>query len=291
LGAARNFNNQAGATPFTNRNGGRTLVYSYGQGYDNPYNFAGLQGFGVAFGQAFGSMPGSGNFLVYSSYAQVGLNYGVVYGEMFAGNSTSALLMLPSDLFISMNGLTIPKVKEGGYLEYYLYPQRVDPEGVLLPPATMGQLEKELGRPPTVQEIVALEARERRKKMMRTGAILERSSFDAAVEEENSGREIRADRPETKGMPVEGGKPQAEVLRLPATPTAQKSDLPAMSPQARNIIEVNKGAHSPLLRPGPTRSVALRDENGNEVAQTRKILEEERVRAEVGVAQPVAERY
>jgi hypothetical protein len=236
-------------------------------------------------------MPGSGNFLVYSSYAQVGLNYGVVYGEMFAGNSTSALLMLPSDLFISMNGLTIPKVKEGGYLEYYLYPQRVDPEGVLLPPATMGQLEKELGRPPTVQEIVALEARERRKKMMRTGAILERSSFDAAVEEENSGREIRADRPETKGMPVEGGKPQAEVLRLPATPTAQKSDLPAVAPQARNIIEVNKGTHSPLLRPGPTRSVALRDENGNEVAQTRKILEEERVRAEVGVAQPVADRY
>jgi hypothetical protein len=37
--------------------------------------------------------------------------------------------------------------------------------------------------------------------------------------------------------------------------------------------------------------VALRDENGNEVAQTRKILEEERVRAEVGVAQPVADRY
>jgi hypothetical protein len=291
LGAAQNFINQTGLSqPFQN-NGGRTLIYSAGQRYDSPYNFAGLNGFGVAFGQGFGSMPGSGNFLVYSSYAQVGLNYGVVYGEMFAGNSTSALLMLPSDLFISMNGLTIPKVKEGGYLEYYLYPQRVDPEGVLLPPATMGQLEKELGRPPTVQEIVALEARERRKKMMRTGSILERSSFDAAVDEENSGREIRADRPETKGMPVEGGKPQAEVLRLPATPTAQKSDLPAVAPQARNIIEVNKGAHSPLLRPGPTRSVALRDENENEVAQTRKILEEERVRAEVGVAQPVADRY
>ena len=46
LGGAQNFINQAGSNPFTNRNGGRSLVYSAGQRFDTPYNFAGLNGFG-----------------------------------------------------------------------------------------------------------------------------------------------------------------------------------------------------------------------------------------------------
>jgi hypothetical protein len=284
LGAARNFNNQAGAKPFTNRNGGRTLVYSYGQGYDNPYNFAGLQGFGVAFGQAFGSMPASGNFLVYSAYAQVALDYGVVYGEMFAGNSVSSLLALSPDLFWSVNGQMIPKAQTGGYIDYMLYPQRVEPATSTLPSPVLTRLEQTLGRPPTISEIVAEEASRRQSRMLRTGALIERNSFDGAVEEEvQSISRERAERDD--GLVPDGGIPQAQAPSVEKIPTAGNQTEKIGTPQASKLPTQYQGGVVPMLRRAPNRAVAaLRPEEPD----LNQILDQEREKATVGTALPVA---
>jgi len=284
LGAARNFNNQAGATPFTNRNGGRTLVYSYGQGYDNPYNFAGLQGFGVAFGRGFGSMIGSGNMLVYSAYAQVALDYGVVYGEMFAGNSVSSLLALSPDLFWSVNGQMIPKAQTGGYIDYMLYPQRVEPATSTLPNPVLTRLEQTLGRPPTISEIVAEEAARRQGRLIRSGALLERNSFDEPVEEEvQSISKERVNRED--GLVPDGGVPQAQAPSVQKIPTAGNQTEKIGTPQASKLPVQNQGGVAPMLRRAPNRAVAtLRSEEPD----IKQILEEEREKATVGTSLPVA---
>lgn len=76
----------------------------------------------------------------------------------------------------------MPTVKPSG-MDYILYPQRVEPETRTLPAATLGQLERELGRPPTLEEIQAREVVVREAAMVRSGAILERTSFDAVEDE------------------------------------------------------------------------------------------------------------
>jgi hypothetical protein len=97
----------------------------------------------------------------------------------------------------------MPTVKPSG-MNYILYPQRVEPETKTLPAATLGQLERELGRPPTLDEIQAREVAVREAAIVRSGAILERSSFDAIEDE--------VDKQESAEVPVQvidGGKPQA----------------------------------------------------------------------------------
>ena len=283
LGAAQNFINLAGSDPFTNLGGGRTLVYSAGQRYDIPYNFAGLSGFGVAFGQGFGSMPGGGNFLVYSQYAQTGLDDGVVYNEMFAGNSVSSLLALSPSLFWSVNGQMIPKTRAGGYIDYMLYPQRVEPATMTLPEPVLSRLEQKLGRPPTVAEIAADEAERRRNRMLRSGGIVERNSFDADPEPQVEPRkQIRADR--VDAQPAMPSIPQAQATPAADVPTA-RAVLPGESaPQAGKSKDQNQEVKGPMLRRGMNRAVALRPEPLN----PSKVLAEEREKAEVNLAAPVA---
>ncbi|NBT90385.1 MAG: hypothetical protein EBT50_06075 [Verrucomicrobia bacterium] len=291
LGAAQNFINQAGSTPFTNRNGGRTFVYSFGQGYDSPYNFAGLQNFGVAFGRGFGSTIGSGNMLIYSAYAQVALDYGVVYNEMFAGNSVSALLAMDSTLFRSINGLGTPKAQPGGYIDYMLYPQRVEPAGSTLPQPVLSRLERELGRPPTVEELAADTIRTRQSRLMRTGAVLERTSFDERPEEEVEN--VPQEQAVWEGeeiYPVDGQIPQAQMPSEKPVPTAQSPKLPLKGTQADKKPGLPPHQTGPGLRRGPARAVVLRDQipNADRSLRAENVMEEERMRAEFGTAKPVA---
>ena len=296
LGAAQNFNNQAGASPFTNRGGGRTLIYSVGQRFDTPYNFAGLNGFGVAFGQAYGSMPSSGNYLVYSSYADVGLANGWQYGSFFAGNSVSALM--PYGLFEDVNRLYQPNARSFN-LEYMLYPDRVEPETRTLPAAMFGNLEKQLGRPPTLEEIQAREVAVREAAMVKKGAILERSSFDPAIEEKDEEERAEGEKVEKS----DGGVPQAKVERIEPIRDGAKpmARLPVSAPQAGKTPTSKQGSNGPILRAGPIRSVALlrpaaptegshADMLSKESAllDAKSVIEQERASAEVGIAPPIA---
>jgi hypothetical protein len=296
LGAAQSFNNQAGSNPFTNRGGGRTLVYSAGQRFDTPYNFAGLNGFGVAFGQPYGSMPSSGNYLVYSSYADVGLDNGWQYGSFFAGNSVSALM--PYGLFEDVNRLYQPKARSFN-LEYMLYPDRVEPETRTLPAAMLGDLEQKFGRPPTLDEIQAREVAVREAAMAKKGAIMERSSFDPAITEKDEEERAEGEKVENS----DGGVPQAKVERIEPISDGAKpmARLPVNAPQAGRSATTKPGSTGPILRSGPMRSVAeLRPAEPAEVKgmgkipaqavhlDVKSVIEQERASAEVGIAPPIA---
>jgi filamentous hemagglutinin family protein len=296
LGGAQNFINQAGSNPFTNRNGGRSLVYSAGQRFDTPYNFAGLNGFGVAFGQAYGSMPSSGNYLVYSSYADVGLDNGWQYGSFFAGNSVSALM--PYGLFEDVNSLYLPNARLFN-LEYMLYPDRVEPETLTLPSSVLGNLEETLGRPPTMMEIQQREVAIREAAMAKKGAIMERSSFDPAIEEKDEEERAAGEKVENS----DGGVPQAQVeQREPISDGAKPmARLPVSAPQAGKSAPIKQGSTGPILRSGPMRAVVLlrsatpEDEMKAKDAPTqavhldvKSVIEQERASAEVGIAPPIA---
>jgi hypothetical protein len=296
LGAAQNFINQAGSQPFINAQGGRTLIYSLGQRFDTPYNFAGLEGFGAAFGRGFGSMPGSGNFLVYSSYADVGLANGWQYGSFFAGNSVSALM--PYGLFQDVDRMYMPNARSFN-LEYILYPDRVEPETLTIPKSTLGNLEETLGRPPTIQEIQQREVAIREAAMAKKGAIMERSSFDPVIEEKDEEERAEGEKVENS----DGGVPQAKVertepIRDGAKPVAR---LPVSVPQAGKSSSRKQGSNGPILRAGPIRSVASlrpaepsQSRNISEASaqalklDAKSVIEQERASAEVGIAPPIA---
>jgi len=171
----------------------------------------------------------------------------------------------------------------------------VEPETKTLPAATLGQLERELGRPPTLEEIQAREVAVREAAMVRSGAILERSSFDA-VEDEVDKRESA----EVPVQVIDGGKPQAGGPSVAPAPLSGGA-MEGLGPQARKTQSVKQGANGPILRSGPIRSVAhLRpaepSQSGNiseSSAQALKldaksVMEQERASAEVGIAPPIA---
>ena len=272
------------------------MVYSAGQRFDTPYNFAGLDGFGVAFGQAYGSMPSSGNYLVYSSYADVGLANGWQYGSFFAGDSVSALM--PYGLFQDVNRLYQPKARSFN-LEYMLYPDRVEPETRTLPAAMLGNLEQQFGRPPTLDEIQAREVAVREAAMAKKGALMERSSFDPAITEKDEEERAEGEKVENS----DGGVPQAKVERIEPISDGAKpmARLPVSAPQAGKSAPTKQGANGPILRSGPIRSVAeLRPAEPAQVKSMDKIpaqavhldvksvIEQERASAEVGIAPPIA---
>ena len=281
LGAAQDFINLAGANPFDGS--GRVLIYSAGQRYNTPYNFSGLNGFGVAFGRPFGFTPAGGNFLVYSQYAQTALDEGVVYYEMFSGNSVSALLALSPELFWSVNGVGTMKTRPGGYIDYMLYPQRVEPATMTLPQPVLSRLEQKLGRPPTVAEIAADEAERRRNRMLRSGGLIERSSFDADIEPQvEAKKQIRADRADAQ--PVVPAAPQAQVQPAGEVPTARAVLPGEQAPQAGVSGDRNREVKGPVLRRTINRAIALRPE----APDRDKIIAAEREQAEVHLASPVA---
>jgi hypothetical protein len=206
----------------------------------------------------------------------------------------------------------MPTVKPSG-MDYILYPQRVEPETKTLPAATLGQLERELGRPPTLDEIQAREVVLREAAMVRSGAILERSSFDA-IEDEVDKQESA----EVQAQVIDGGKPQAEARgQRPAdemqkaevgsrpsfapSPTSAGGASEGFGPQAKKTQSVKQGSNGPILRSGPIRSVAqLRPAEPSQSGHTREasaqalkldaksVMEQERASAEVGIAPPIA---
>jgi hypothetical protein len=158
----------------------------------------------------------------------------------------------------------------------------------------MRELTMELGRPPTVEELQAREVAKRQAVQLRSGAILERSSFDEEVEEPKQ----EAAGPSSV---IDGGKPQASVnsesekRNAEAGPTGsdpktvQGSQLgtdPArgLTPSAKKQTDNKRDANGPMLRSGPQRAVALRAEP----VDAAQIIQAERERAEVGIAPPVA---
>jgi hypothetical protein len=203
---------------------------------------------------------------------------------MFAGNSVSALLALSPDLFWSVNGQMIAKAQTGGYIDYMLYPQRVEPATSTLPNPVLTRLEQTLGRPPTISEIVAEEASRRQSRMLRTGALIERNSFDGAVEEEvQSISREQVDRED--GLVPDGGVPQAQAPSIPRIPTAGNQTEKIGTPQASKLPVQYQGGVVPMLRRAPNRAVAaLRPEEPD----LNQILDQEREKATVGTALPVA---
>jgi len=176
----------------------------------------------------------------------------------------------------------LPKV-EPARMEYMIYPQRVDPETKTLPQPLMGQLTRELGRPPTIEEVQAREVANRSAMRTRAGAILQRSSFDED--------QPVAPQQEAKAQsPVfDGGKPQAKV---------QPNQAGGLAPQAANQVDTKRDPNGPLLRGGVKRAVVmLRPEEkgveevkveGTSQASIHQIIEQERANAEVGIAPPIA---
>jgi hypothetical protein len=175
----------------------------------------------------------------------------------------------------------LPKV-EPARLEYMLYRQRVEPETRSLPQPVMRELTQELGRPPTIGEIQEREIAKREAMRMRSGAILERSSFDEDVEEP---------RQEAKGSApvIDGGKPQAEAGEQRPEGSGQLSGVRSQlgggeKPQAKKQTDTKRDPSGPILRNGPRRAVALREEPLDPI----QVVWQERERAEVGVAPPLA---
>jgi len=307
LEVAGQFYNQTGsATPLAAVQGG-SVVKSLSLMGGLPNQVSGLAGFSYRYD---GQMPTSGNVMSYAvspltMFAPGGTTIAGVdlSGTQTGGGQFNTFLTGSDNLnwMISDFGrFDLPTVKPSG-MNYILYPQRVEPETKTLPAATLGQLERELGRPPTLDEIQAREVAVREAAMVRSGAILERSSFDAVEDE--------VDKKESAEVPVQvidGGKPQADARGQRSEDGVQKAEVGSrqsagVGPQARKTQSVKQGANGPILRSGPIRSVAqLRpaepSQSGNiseASAQALKldaksVIEQERASAEVGIAPPIA---
>jgi hypothetical protein len=152
----------------------------------------------------------------------------------------------------------LPKVSSAG-LEYTIYPKRVEPETRTLPDSTLSQLRRELGRPPTIEEINKREVSMRQSDQLRSGSILERSSLDGGEE----GDEPQENAKTTVPLPTEGQVPQANQVPKKVVPTENSS--------------------SELVPP-----VASFQTNGEERGAVSELLVKERANAEVGLAIPVA---
>jgi len=254
-------------------------------GFKNSYNF---------------TDPGTSRAMIYavSPLAQFAPSGTTIAGVNLSGTQTGGgqfnTFLTGSDnlnwMISDFGRFEMPTVKPSG-MDYILYPQRVEPETKTLPAATLGQLERELGRPPTLDEIQAREVAVREAAMVRSGAILERSSFDA-VEDEVDKRESA----EAPAQVIDGGKPQAKAEIQGADPkTTDNSGR--LAPKIRGLTP------KPMLRSGPKSSVAtLRPSepsqggNPSEVSvqalnlDAKSVMEQERASAEVGIAPPIAGR-
>jgi hypothetical protein len=281
-----------------------------------------MAGFGVRYD---GRMPTSGNVM---SYAVSPLTMFAPSGTIIAGVDLSGTQTGGGQLNTFFTGsdnlnwmiadfgkFNLPRV-EPARMEYMLYQQRVEPETRSLPQPVMRELTMELGRPPTIEELQAREVAKRQAVQMRSGAILERSSFDEEVEEPKQeamgpvpildGGKPQAGGPSVAPNPLRGGamegfgpqagvnseseKRNAETGPTGSDPkTVQGNQLatdPArgLTPSAKKQTDNKRDANGPMLRSGPRRAVALRAEP----VDAAQIIQAERERAEVNVAPPVA---
>jgi hypothetical protein len=305
LRVAGQFYNQSGsAQPFGGTTGSVT-VRSLSLAGGLPNLISGLAGFSVGYN---GQNPGGSRAMIYAvspltMFAPSGTFIAGIPGIDLGGTQTGGgqlnTFLTGSDnlnwMISDFGRFDMPTVKPSG-MDYILYPQRVEPETRTLPAATLGQLERELGRPPTLDEIQAREVVVREAAMVRSGAILERTSFDAMEDE--------VDKQESAEVPaqvIDGGKPQAGGPSFAPNPASAGGASEGFGPQARKTQSVRQGSNGPILRSGPIRSVAeLRpaepSQSGNiseASAQALKldamsVIEQERASAEVGIAPPIA---
>jgi len=302
LEVAGQFYNQTGQSQPLGGVAGGSVIKSLSLMGGLPNQVSGLAGFSYRYD---GQMPTSGNVMSYAvspltMFAPGGTTIaGVDLGGTQTGGGQFNTFLTGSDnlnwMISDFGRFDLPTVKPSG-MDYILYPQRVEPETKTLPAATLGQLERELGRPPTLDEIQAREVAVREAAIVRSGAILERTSFDAVEDE--------VDKQESAEVPVQvidGGKPQAGGPSFAPSPASAGGASEGFGPQARKTQSVRQGSNGPILRSGPIRSVAeLRpaepSQSGNiseASAQALKldaksVIEQERASAEVGIAPPIA---
>ena len=241
-----------------------------------PNSIFGLPGFSYRYD---GVIPASGNVMSYavSPLAQFAPSGTVIAGVDLSGTQTgggqfNTFLTGSDDLnwIISDFGkFNLPMVSSAG-LEYTIYPQRVEPETRTLPDSTLSQLRKELGRPPTIEEINKREVSMRETSRLRSGSILERSSLDT-FEESNEPQENAKN---TTPSPAEGQVPQAN--QVPKNATSPDSKSPEVLPPVASLGRL------------PSSSVQG-ERKGAETA--KEILMNERASAEVGLSIPVANTH
>jgi filamentous hemagglutinin family protein len=304
--AGQFYNTSGQALPFA-RTTGRAVVRSLSMMGGLPKKISALAGFKNSYNF---TDPGTSRAMIYavSPLAQFAPSGTTIAGVDLSGTQTGGgqfnTFLTGSDnlnwMISDFGRFEMPTVKPSG-LDYILYPQRVEPETRTLPAATLGQLERELGRPPTLDEIQAREVAVREAAMVRSGAILERTSFDAIEDE--------VDKQESAEVPaqvIDGGKPQADARGQRSEDGMKKAEIgkrdsEGFGPQARKTHSVKQGANGPILRSGPIRSVAeLRPAEPAEGASAGKtatqavhldaksVIEQERASAEVGIAPPIA---
>jgi len=269
-------NNSGSSTPFAGTTGSTNLrmLSPFTGGSLSPVS--GFAGFAVGYN---GVNPGAQNTIIYSvspltMFAPSGTVIAGVdlSGTQTGGGQLNTFLTGSDDLnwIISDFGkFNLPKVSSAG-LEYTIYPKRVEPETRTLPDSTLSQLRKELGRPPTIEEINKREVSMRQSDQLRSGSILERSSLDSAEERNEPQENAKTTTP----MPTEGQVPQANQVPKNATSPDSKS-LEALPPVAS-------------LGRLPSGSVQG-DRKGAETA--KEILLKERASAEVGLSIPVANTH
>jgi len=317
--AGQFYNTSGQALPFA-RTTGRAVVRSLSMMGGLPKKISALVGFKNSYNF---TDPGTSRAMIYavSPLAQFAPSGTMIAGVDLSGTQTGGgqfnTFLTGSDnlnwMISDFGRFEMPTVKPSG-MDYILYPQRVEPETRTLPAAMLGNLERELGRPPTLDEIQAREVAVREAAMVRSRGILERSSFDPAIEDET-------DKQESAEVPVEvidGGKPQADAGGQKAEDGVQKAEVgsrPSFAPspasaggasegfgsQARKTQSVKQGANGPILRSGPMRSVAelrpAEPAEGSSAGKTatqavrldaKSVIEQERASAEVGIAPPMA---
>ena len=152
-------------------------------------------------------------------------------------------------------------------MEYTIYPQRVEPETRTLPDSTLSQLRRELGRPPTIEEINKREVSMRQSDRLRSGSILERSSLDTGEESDEPQENAKT----TVPLPTEGQVPQAN--QVPKKATAPDNGSPETLPPVASWGRLPSGS-------------AQGDQKGAETV--RELLIKERASAEVDLSIPVA---
>ena len=276
LEVAGQFNNQTGVeSPLAGVQLG-SVIKSLSLMGGLPNSVSGLSGFSYRYD---GVIPTSGNVMSYAVsplalFAPSGTTIAGVdlSGAQTGGGQFNTFLTGSDDLnwIISDFGkFNLPKVSSAG-LEYTIYPQRVEPETRTLPDSTLSQLRRELGRPPTIEEINKREVSMRETGRLRSGSILERSSLDT-FEESNEPQENAKN---TTPSPAEGQVPQAN--QVPKNATSPDSKSPEALPPVASLGRLPSG-------------FVQGDRKGAETA--RELLMKERACAEVSLSIPVANTH
>jgi hypothetical protein len=268
--AGQFYNNTGQATPLSGVAGG-SVIKSLSLFGAQLNSTSGLQGFSSRYDAV---MPTSGNVMSYavSPLALFAPSGTIIAGVDLSGTQTGGgqlnTLFTGSDdlnwVISDFGKFNLPKVSSAG-LEYAIYPKRVEPVTRSLSDSTLAQLRQELGRPPTIDEINRREVSMRESDLLRSGSILERSSFDSTEERIEPQENAKATAP----LPTEGQVPQAnQVPKKGISPDNR-------SPEALPPLASSRGL--------PFGSV---QGDGSETAS--ELLLRERAKAEVGLSIPVA---